>query len=95
MSKQLSYSEIDRSMRRLKDIETENTLLPESFAGNVERAVQIYDVIRPFLIGLAALPLFPAAWRRGVDMFNQALDAVAAGVKAGGFTNNFKAGKDL
>jgi hypothetical protein len=88
-----SYNRIDRGLRGLKNIEAENTLLPESFDGHVQRAVRIYIAVRPLLTVLATLPLLPPSWRSGLTLFTKALDAVAAGVD--GISANFKAGRDL
>lgn len=88
-----SYGEIDRSIRRLKNIEPENTFLPASFGGQVERLVRIYGAVKPLLTVMTTLPLIPSPWRNGLAIFMKALDAVVAG--AGEITPNFKAGKDL
>ena len=86
--------QIDRSIRGLKDFEQENTLLPDSFAGLLERLARIYEAGKPFLAMLALLPFFPPSWRRLIDALSRAIEAlVAAG--ADGVAARFKAGKDL
>ena len=88
-----TWGQIDRSIRQLKDFEQENTLLPETLTGAVERLVRIYDAVRPLLTMLALAPFLPPSWRKVIGALSSALAAVAAGADAG--SAEFKAGKDL
>lgn len=90
-----TWGQVDRSIRGLKD-EQENTLLPGTFAGHIERLVRIYAAIRPLLAMLAIVPFLPPTWRKAIDLFRQVLDDVAAGAKdPDGVSARFKAGRDL
>jgi len=88
-----TWGQIDRSIRQLKDFEQENTLLPETLTGAVERLVRIYDAVRPLLTMLALAPFLPPSWRKVIGALSSALAAVAAGADAG--SAEFKAVKDL
>ena len=89
-----TWEQIDRSIRGLKDFEQENTLLPDSFAGHLERLARIYEAVKPFLTMLALVPFFPPSWRRIIDALSRAIEAlVAAGTD--GVSARFKAGRDL
>jgi hypothetical protein len=49
---------------------------------------------RPILVGLAAIPLIPVAWRAALRVFLTTLDEVTESFKPGEVTETFKAGKD-
>jgi len=52
----------------------------------VQRLTTVFAAVRPILLGLAAIPLIPPAWRAVLRVFIGTLDEVSAA---------FKAGKDL
>jgi hypothetical protein len=89
-----TYAAINRSIKTIDvtTMEEENSLLPQTFAGNVQRLVQVYNGIKPLLSVIATLPLIPQAWRAALSLFNSALEAVASSPEA---KPGFKAGKDL
>lgn len=89
-----TYAAINRSIKTLDvaTMEEENSLLPQTFAGNVQRLVQVYNGIKPLLSVITTLPLIPQAWRAALSLFNSALEAVASSPEA---KPGFKAGKDL
>lgn len=71
--------------------------IPDSLHGRIQKLVEIYDGIKPFLTVAAKNPFFPARWQAALTILNQALDALVsspelAGAGAGG---DFKAGKDI
>jgi hypothetical protein len=88
-----TYGQIVRSIRTLKDFEKEHTLLPESFAGNVERLARVYAAAKPLLTALALTPFLPRVFRDAVALLDRAIAAVIAG--AGEIRARFKAGRDL
>lgn len=90
-----SKKTIDRNIRTLmQEMEHENTLLPETPSGKLQRVLKIYRGIKPMLTVISTLPLIPSTWRAAVVMFNQALEALSlAGI--GEVTAEFKGGKDL
>jgi hypothetical protein len=59
-----------------------------------DRLSTTYAVARPILVGLAAIPLIPAAWRAALRVFLTTLDEVTESFKPGEVTETFKAGKD-
>lgn len=93
-----SKKTIDRNIRTLmQEMEHENTLIPETPTGKLQRVLKIYRSIKPMLTVISTLPLIPSTWRAAVVMFNQALEALSlAGFGGGGeVTAEFKGGKDL
>jgi hypothetical protein len=88
------YAAINRSIKTIDvaTMEEENSLLPQTFAGNVQRLVQVYNGVKPLLSVITTLPLIPQAWRAALSLFNSALEAVASSPEA---KPGFKAGKDL
>lgn len=89
-----SKKSIDRSIRTLmQDMEHENTLVPETPNGKLQRVLKIYRAIKPMLTVISTLPLIPSTWRAAVVMFNQALEALS--LVGGEVTAEFKGGKDL
>lgn len=85
---------VDRSLRALsREMEHENTLLPETPLGALRRVLKIYRAIKPLLVVLGALPIIPFTWRTAFTMFTQSLEALS--VVAPEVTAAFKAGKDL
>jgi hypothetical protein len=81
----LSFEIIDIRIKALK-------LEPQSGVDEVllspdamKRFVTIYAAVRPILLVVATLPLFPQQWRDAIRVFLGTLDNVAS----------FKAGKDL
>ena len=89
-----TWEQINRSIRELKDLEQENTLLPDNFDVLFERFARIYEAVKPFLSMLAVVPLFPSSWRKVLDALNRVLEALAAAWE-NGVSAEFKAGKDL
>jgi hypothetical protein len=89
-----SKRSVDASLRNLqKEMEQENTLVPETPVGRLQRVLKIYRGIKPLLSVVSTLPLIPTTWRAAIVMFNQALEALA--ISAPDVTADFKAGKDL
>ena len=85
---------IDGSVRTLmREMEHENTLVPEPPISRLQRVLKIYRQIKPLLALLGSLPFIPYNWRSPLLMFTQALDALAA--VGPDLTAQFKAGKDL
>lgn len=89
-----SKKNVDRSIRTLmQEMEHENTLVPESPSGRLQRVLKIFRGIKPLFVVLSSLPLIPSTWRAAIVMFTQALEALA--IAAPDVTADFKAGKDL
>lgn len=85
---------VDRSIRALsREMEHENTLLPETPLATLRRALKIYRGIKPFLVVLGHLPIIPFTWRTAFTMFTQSLEALSTAAPE--VTAAFKAGKDL
>ncbi|HXH92903.1 MAG TPA: hypothetical protein VNN25_15070 [Thermoanaerobaculia bacterium] len=63
-------------------------------ASRADRLSTTYAVARPILVGLAAIPLIPVAWRAALRVFLTALDEVTATIKPAEVKEAFKAGKD-
>jgi hypothetical protein len=63
-------------------------------ASRADRLSTTYALARPILVGLAAIPLIPAAWRAALRVFLTTLDEVTATIKPGEVNEAFKAGKD-
>jgi len=55
------------------------------------RLLVLYRAVRPILIAVAGLPLFPARWRAALTKLVTAFDQIAAAMSK----PDFKAGKDL
>ena len=89
-----TWEQIDRSIRGLKDLEQENTLLPDTFAGHVEHLARIYEAVKPFLAMLALVPFFPPSWRKVLNALSRAIEAITAAGEDG-VSPEFKAGRDL
>ncbi len=89
-----SKRSIDRNVRALmQEMEHENTLVPETPNGRLQRVLKIFRSLRPTLALVGALPIIPSNWRAAISMLIQALDALA--LVGPEITANFKAGKDL
>ena len=62
---------VDNSLRNLhKEMEQENTLVPETAIGKLQRVLKIYRGIKPLLAVLSTIPLIPSTWRAAIVMFN-------------------------
>ena len=89
-----SKRSVDRNIRTLmQEMEHENTLVPETPNGRLQRVLKIFRSLKPVLAVVGTLPLIPATWRSAIAMFVQALDALA--LVGPEITADFKAGKDL
>ncbi|HYK01365.1 MAG TPA: hypothetical protein VE974_06385 [Thermoanaerobaculia bacterium] len=85
---------VDRSLHALnRELEHENTLLPETPLGRLRRVLKIYRGIKPLLVILGGLPIIPFPWRSAINTFALSLEALAAAAPE--VTAAFKAGKDL
>jgi hypothetical protein len=83
---------VDRSVNALlAQMGNENTLLPETPMGIVQRVVKIYRGARPALVLIRKLPLVPATWSATIDFLVRGLDALSAL----DIPVAFKAGKDI
>ena len=89
-----SKTSLDRTVRALmREMEHENTLVPETPNGRLQRVLKIFRSLKPVLAVVGTLPLIPATWRSAIVLFVQALDALA--LVGPEITADFKAGKDL
>jgi hypothetical protein len=80
----ISFESIDRHVRSF-----DLTALTSQGAvqqSKADRLTTTYDMVRPILLVVAAIPLIPANWRAALRVFVATLDDVTA---------LFKAGKDL
>ena len=83
---------IDRGVNALMaEMAHENTLLPDTPLRIVQRVVTFYRGVRPILVVVTKLPIIPPSWTGVVNIFINALDALAQI----DVTAEFKAGKDL
>jgi hypothetical protein len=86
--------DVNHSLRPLfKEMDHENTLVPETPDDHLQRVLTIYDGIKPLLALLSSFRILPSKWRMAIAMFVQALDALAGTVPE--VIGDFKAGKDL
>ena len=95
-SNKLTYRQINADIRRLdlEELMEENSLLPQTLAGQAERMLKVYVTIRSLLVVISTLPLFSPAWRAALSLFVQLCDAMA-GSEPPGEEKGFKAGRDL
>jgi len=96
----LQHRDITASMYALHtgELEMVNTATADTPNGRVQRLVEIYGSVKPFLVALSTLVIIPASWRNGIRVFIGALDAVAIvapQLGPGDVVPEFKAGKDL
>jgi hypothetical protein len=86
---QLSYEHIDHSIHALdlEELHEEQSLLG-GFAQSdrIARVLKVYASVRPLLSTLSVVPLIPPAWRAGIVLFIQTLDALAASTADGTVT---------
>ncbi|MBV9496868.1 MAG: hypothetical protein JOZ54_21680 [Acidobacteria bacterium] len=78
-----TYATINGAVKTINipEMEEENSLLPQTFAGSVQRLVKVYNGVKPLLSVIATLPLIPQAWRAALALFNAALEAVVSSPK--------------
>jgi hypothetical protein len=90
-----TYNAINRAIRALNipemEMEEEHTAVPENTAVQINRFVKVHSAVKPLLLVVSVLPLFPQAWRTALALFVQTLDGIANSA----LNPAFKAGKDL
>ena len=88
---------IDGVVRRLmRELEQEDTIVPESPRARVERVLTVYRGIKPLFGVITELPLIPYTWRAALVIFDQALDALAVAGRdfRSDFMGGFMAGRE-
>jgi hypothetical protein len=90
-----AYQEIERSMRTLDlaALSGDKALLPVTQKERVQRVLNVYRSVRPFLMAITTLALIPKKWRTAISIFVQALEALSNAEPSK--QSGFKAGKDL
>ena len=69
----------------------QQTLLPPSFAKNIDHLASVYEMVQPVLTVVGALPIFPAPWRRALALLTGAIETILVLAD----DPSFKAGRDL
>jgi hypothetical protein len=96
----LTFEDVDQHMQTV-DVDalgSEQTRL-SGLEQTIRHLAVVYASIQPVLAVVGALPIFPARWRRGLDLLLGAVEGVLAigdpSFKAGRDLEQFKAGRDL
>jgi hypothetical protein len=81
-----TFEHIDQQIRTLD--RTALAAQPAALLGPISHLLTIYQALRPLLLAMSTLPLFPANWRNALVLFLHSLDALD-------HNETFKAGKDV
>jgi hypothetical protein len=82
---------VDRAVRTLmRELEREDTIVPESPRARVERVLTIYRGLTPLFGVITVLPLIPYTWRAALVIFDQSLDSLAGAARD--FASDFMTG---
>lgn len=80
-----------RILALVKELEHENTLLPETPFRILQRVLKIYRGVKPVISVIVKLPFMPTTWSAVIEALMRALDALDTPEVVA----KFKAGKDL